>query len=74
MFLVQLFKILFIAAFMFMVFNLLMLILRLGRKAAGKKQDQEKEKVGPQFRPEASVRTRGGRQVIELDKDQYKVE
>ena len=82
MFVSQLFKIFFIAVLLYMMFNVLMFFLRLGRQVRG--NGQGREKVGRQpgpggsFRAEgqafSSPRSPGGRRDIELDKDQYKVE
>ncbi len=68
----QLFKILFLAAFIYLAYNLVMFIMRLGRNA--RVSGREQNRAGGRPRGEGSFGPRAGKQDIELDKDQYKVE
>jgi hypothetical protein len=63
-------KILFIAAFLYMLYNLVVYVFKIGRIVREKRKEQEKRRTKrPEDRSEGD-----GRRVIELGKDQYKVE
>jgi hypothetical protein len=70
MFIFQMLKILFIAAFLYMLYNLVVYVFKIGRIVWEKRKEQEKRRTKrPEDRSEGD-----GRRVIELGKDQYKVE
>jgi hypothetical protein len=70
MFIFQMLKILFIAAFLYMLYNLVVYVFKIGRIVREKRKEQEKRRTKrPEDRSEGD-----GRRVIELGKDQYKVE
>jgi len=70
MFIFQMLKILFIAAFLYMLYNLVVYVFKIGRIVREKRKEQEKRRTK---RPE-DRREGDGKRVIELGKDQYKVE
>jgi len=64
-------KILFIAAFIYMLYNLIVYVIKVGRIVRAKRKEQEIRKdAGRNDRSGQGI----GKQVIELDKDQYRVE
>jgi hypothetical protein len=72
MFIVQLLKILFFAAFIYMLYNLIRYLIRAGKVLHDKRM--EEEKTSQQNIHEGRTRARNRKDTIELDKDQYKVE
>ncbi len=69
----QLFKIFFIIAFAYMLFNLVRVVFRIGSVMREKRRREEEQirQEGPRPGPSGP---RKGKQVIELEKDQYRVE
>jgi hypothetical protein len=72
MFIGQLFKILFFAAFIYMFYNLIRYLIRAGKVLHDKRS--EGEKTSQQNIREERMSARSRQDTIELDKDQYKVE
>ena len=72
MFIVQLLKILFFVAFIYMLYNLIRYLFRAGKVLHDKRM--EEEKTSRQNIHEGRTRARNRKDTIELDKDQYKVE
>jgi hypothetical protein len=71
MFIGQLLKILFIAAFFYLIYNLVAYIIRIRRIIKAKRREEEIK--GGNTRGDASEQN-GRKKVIEIDKDHYKVE
>ncbi len=71
MFFGQLLKILLFAAFLYLVYNLVVYILRI-RRIVREKRRQEERKYGNEHKGPSEKGN--GKEVIELDKDHYKVE
>lgn len=72
MVIVQFLKILFFIAFVYMLYNLIRYLFRLGKTLNERRQ--EEEKIAGQRTSRERFRTRNRKETIELDKDQYKVE
>ncbi|OHD65556.1 MAG: hypothetical protein A2176_03130 [Spirochaetes bacterium RBG_13_51_14] len=68
----QLLKILFIAVFIYMVYNLISYLFKLGKALRDRQTEDEKRRQ--QRMRNAGPGRRNRSDVIELDKDQYKVE
>jgi hypothetical protein len=71
MFIGQLLKILFFAAFLYLIYNLVVYIIRIRRIIKAKRREEEIK--GGNMRGDASEQN-GRKKVIEIDKDHYKVE
>ena len=72
MFIIQFMKLLVIAAFVYMVFSLVRFFIRTGA-ALNEKRFEDRERQARNARREG-MHVRGGKDVIELDKDQYHVD
>jgi hypothetical protein len=67
----QLFKILLVVAFIYMLYNLIVYFIRIGKIVHAKRKEAEMRREGSHDRQAGG---RAEKQVIKLDKDQYKVE
>jgi hypothetical protein len=72
MVIIQFLKLLLFIAFIYMLYNLIRYLFRLGNTLHDRRQEQER--LAGQKGPHDPLRARKKKETIELDKDQYKVE